>query len=52
MATFPQPRRGRGQAKRLPPKFVSRNENDVHAATSIAARHLDSISVIIEGCAP
>ena len=48
VATLPQPGRRRRQPERLPPQLVGRNENDVHAPTSIAARRSDSISVIIE----
>jgi hypothetical protein len=38
VAPFPQPGHGRCQAKGLPPQFISRNKNDVHDSTSIAAR--------------
>ena len=50
MAALPQPSCRRGQTKWLPAQLVGRNEKDVHAANSIAARHLDSISVMIKGC--
>src|SRR2546430_17203866 len=50
VAAFTQPCRRRGQPEGLPPQFISRNEDDVHGHTSIAARHWDSISVIIGGC--
>src|SRR5712664_201008 len=52
MTALPQPRRRRGQSERLPAELIGRNENDVHVRTSIAAGHLNSISVIIEGCVP
>ena len=52
MTALPQPRRWRRQAEGLPAQFVGRNENDVHAPTSIAAPHLDSFSVIMGGCVP
>ena len=52
MTALLQPRRRRGQAKGLPAQLVSRYENDVHGPTSIGAQHLDSISVMIEGCLP
>jgi hypothetical protein len=51
VAAFAQPCRGRRQAEGLPSKLVRRNENDVHAPTSIAARRADSISAMIEGYA-
>src|SRR2546428_653915 len=51
VAALPQQSRRRRQTEGLPPQLVGGNENDVHANTSIAARRLDSISVIIEGYA-
>ena len=49
MAAFTQPGRWRSQPERLAPELVGRNQDDVHAGTSITARRLESISVIIEG---
>jgi len=52
VAPFAKPRGGRSQAEGLPSQLVGRNENDVHAPTSIAAGRADSISAMIEGYAP
>src|SRR5260370_16797635 len=49
MVAFTQPGRRRGQPERLAPELVGRNQDDVHAAISITARRLESISVIIGG---
>src|SRR5438046_10453405 len=52
MAALSMPVRMQLQSEGLPPQLIGRNDNDVHAHTSIAARRDDSISAMIESYVP